>query len=69
MPSHRAGNRTLLRPLATDGWDLSTSLVHNFGGFCADGNKLRFEVNQDAARRAGLKLGSQLLKRARLVKD
>jgi len=38
-------------------------------GLFAEGEKLRFEVNQDAAQRAGLKLSSQLLKLARLVKD
>jgi len=38
-------------------------------GLYADGDKLRFEINQEAAQRAGLKLSSQLLKLARLVKD
>jgi hypothetical protein len=38
-------------------------------GLFVEGDKLRFEINQDAAQRAGLKLSSQLLKLARLVKD
>jgi hypothetical protein len=38
-------------------------------GLYADGDKLRFEINQEASQRAGLKLSSQLLKLARLVKD
>jgi hypothetical protein len=38
-------------------------------GLFTEGDKLRFEVNQEAAQRAGLKLSSQLLKLARLVKD
>lgn len=38
-------------------------------GFFIDGEKVRFEINNEAAQRAGLKLSSQLLKLARLVKD
>ncbi|WP_300451441.1 YfiR family protein [Accumulibacter sp.] len=38
-------------------------------GLYAEGDRLRFEINQEAAQRAGLKLSSQLLKLARLVKD
>lgn len=38
-------------------------------GLYVDGEKVRFEVNQDAAQRAGLKLSSQLLRLARLVRD
>jgi hypothetical protein len=38
-------------------------------GLFVEGEKVRFEVNQDAAQRAGLRLSSQLLKLARLVKD
>ena len=38
-------------------------------GLYAEGDKLKFEVNQEAAQRVGLKLSSQLLKLARLVKD
>ncbi|WP_374681776.1 YfiR family protein [Accumulibacter sp.] len=34
-----------------------------------EGEKLKFAINQEAAKRAGLKLSSQLLKLARLVKD
>lgn len=32
-------------------------------------NKVRFEINPEAVRRAGLKIGSQLLKLARIVKE
>jgi len=35
--------------------------------FYIDGGKIRFEVNADAAQHKGLKIGSQLLKRARIV--
>jgi hypothetical protein len=35
--------------------------------FYIDGGKIRFEVNADGAQRKGLKIGSQLLKRARIV--
>ena len=38
-------------------------------GLYADGDRLRFEINQEASQRAGLKLSSQLLKLARLVRD
>lgn len=38
-------------------------------GVYVEGEKLRFEINQDAAQRAGLRLSSQMLKLARLVKD
>ncbi len=35
--------------------------------FYIDSGKIRFEVNTDAARPAGIKIGAQLLKRARIV--
>lgn len=44
-------------------------MVYHFGGLYADGDKVKFEVNQEAAQRVGLRLGSQLLKLARLIKD
>jgi hypothetical protein len=37
--------------------------------FYRESNKLRFEINTDAAQRAGLKLSSQLLKLAKIVKE
>lgn len=37
--------------------------------FIMVGNKVRFEINRDAAQRAGLKISSKLLQLARLVKD
>jgi hypothetical protein len=52
--------------------------VGDSGGFAEQGgvvnfyleqNKVRFEINVDAARRAGLKISSQLLKLARIVQE
>ncbi len=52
--------------------------VGDLDGFCQLGgiinfyrenNKLRFEINTDAAGRAGLKLSSQLLKLAKIVRE
>jgi hypothetical protein len=37
-------------------------------GLVIDGNRVRFEVNAEAVRRAGLALSSQVLKLARVVK-
>lgn len=37
--------------------------------FYQEENKVRFEINKDAAGRAGLKVSSQLLKLARIVQD
>jgi hypothetical protein len=37
--------------------------------FYRENNKLRFEINTDAAGRAGLKLSSQLLKLAKIVRE
>jgi hypothetical protein len=36
-------------------------------GFCLEGNKVRFEINLDAAQRAGLKISSRLLLLAKSV--
>jgi hypothetical protein len=38
-------------------------------GFIIEGNKIRFEINLDAAERAGLKISSRLLKLAKIVRD
>ncbi|MFC1735784.1 YfiR family protein [Candidatus Hydrogenedentota bacterium] len=38
-------------------------------GFTKEENKIRFEINADAAERAGLKISSKLLKLARIVKN
>ena len=38
-------------------------------GMYIEGDKVRFEANPDAAQRAGIKLSSQILKLARIVKD
>ncbi|HZE88863.1 MAG TPA: YfiR family protein [Verrucomicrobiae bacterium] len=37
--------------------------------FTAEQNKVRFEINPDAAQRAGLRISSKLLSLARIVKD
>ncbi|MBZ0094323.1 MAG: YfiR family protein [Sulfuricella sp.] len=37
--------------------------------FYLEQNKVRFEINNEAAGRAGLKVSSQLLKLARIVQD
>ncbi len=37
--------------------------------FYLDGNKVRFEINPDAAHRAGLKISSKLLKLGKIVED
>jgi hypothetical protein len=47
----------------SDGFTQSGGIIN----FYIDGGKIRFEVNPDAAQRIGLKVGSQLLKRARIV--
>ena len=36
-------------------------------GFFLDGNKIRFAINSNAAQRKGLRISSQLLKRAKIV--
>jgi hypothetical protein len=36
-------------------------------GFYLDGNRIRFEINSNAAQRNGLRISSQLLKRAKIV--
>jgi hypothetical protein len=38
-------------------------------GFQIEDKKVHFEINPEAAKRAGLELSSQLLKLARIVKD
>lgn len=38
-------------------------------GMYIEGDKVRFEANPDAAQRAGIKLSSQILKLARIVRD
>ena len=56
----------------------ATLTVGDTNGYAAQGvmlnfyterNKVRFEINVDAAQRAGLKIGSQLLKLARIVQE
>jgi hypothetical protein len=37
--------------------------------FIEENNKIRFEINAEAARRTGLNISSELLKLARLVKS
>jgi hypothetical protein len=56
----------------------ATLTVGDSNGYAAQGvmvnffperNKVRFEINVEAAQRAGLKIGSQLLKLARIVQE
>ena len=48
----------------TEGFAQSGGIIN----FYLDSGKIRFEVNADAAQHGGLKVGSQLLKRARIIK-
>src|ERR1700682_106062 len=50
------------RPILTVGDDASFAMQGGMIGLTTQQNKVRFEVNMIATRRAGLKLGSQLLK-------
>jgi hypothetical protein len=38
-------------------------------GFRLDGNKVRFDVNVEAARQSGLRISSKLLRLARVVRE
>ena len=64
---------TLLAEAINDGSIVTVSEMDQFaqhGGiinFYLDGNKIRFEINVDAAQRKGLKVSSQLLRRAKIV--
>ena len=74
-----AGNRPVYsRRVAGRFRGKSTLVIGETEGFARDAgtinfytqkNKFRFEVNLDAARRAGLKLSSKLLRLARIVQD
>jgi len=55
------------RPILTIGDTPDFARRGGMIGFYLDGQKVRFEINRAAARASGLKLGSQLLRLARLV--
>ena len=57
--------RAVLTVGDSDGYAEQGVVVNFYSGQ----NKVRFEINEDAARRAGLKISSQLLKLARIVRD
>jgi hypothetical protein len=56
-------------PVLTVGDTQGFSAAGGMVGLFVDGEKVRFEINLEAAQRARLKLSSQLLRLARLVKD
>ena len=58
-----AGSRAILTVGESDGFARMGGII-NF--FTAD-NKLRFEINPEAAKKAGLKISSEILKVARIV--
>jgi hypothetical protein len=62
---HAARNASVLTVSDNDGFVDSGGVI---GLFYAD-NRIQFEVNLGAAQRAGLKIASQVLKRARVVRD
>jgi len=59
----KAGSKTILTVGESDDFARMGGII-NF--FTAD-NKLRFEINPDAAKKAGLKVSSEILKVARIV--
>ncbi|WP_374243337.1 YfiR family protein [Zoogloea sp.] len=70
----RSGAQPLLQPIGSapvltvgeaDGFAGAGGII----GLYMDGDRLRFEANPDAAQRAGLRLSSQILRLARLVRD
>ena len=58
-----------LLPVLTIGESEGFAAAGGVIGLFAEGEKIKFEINREAAQRAGLKLSSQLLKLARLVKE
>ncbi|CAB1369332.1 YfiR family protein [Denitratisoma oestradiolicum] len=61
----RVSDSAVLTMGDTDGYAEQGVMVN----FYLTNNKVRFEINPEAVRRAGLKIGSQLLKLARIVKE
>jgi len=59
------GTASILTVGETDGFAENGGMVN----FIRDRNKVRFEINEGAARRAGLKISSKLLRLAELVED
>ena len=59
------GAASILTVGETDGFAASGGMVN----FIDDRNRVRFEINEGAARRAGLKISSKLLRLAELVED
>lgn len=61
----RVNDSAVLTVGDTDGFGTQGVMVN----FYLANNKVRFEINPEAVRRVGLKIGSQLLKLARIVKE
>lgn len=61
----KTAGRSILTVGEADGWARLGCII-NF--FTAD-NKLRFEINPEAAKKAGLKLSSEILKVAKIVNE
>ena len=57
------------RPILTVGDDPGLAAQGLVAGFYREGDKIRFEINVDAARRAQLTISSRLLQLARIVND
>ncbi len=60
-----AKSKTVLTVGESDGFAGMGGIVN----FFTEGSKLRFEINADAAKRAGLKLSSEILKVAKIVTE
>jgi len=65
MVVNSLGATSILTVGETAGFAANGGMVN----FTGDRSKVRFEINQGAARRAGLKISSKLLRLAKLVED
>ena len=69
------GRITYIAKLANEMGILTIGDTEGFGAqgvminFYLEKNKVRFEINADAVHRAGLKIGSELLKLAKIIRD
>src|SRR5947208_3342483 len=55
--------------LSSREYEIKAAYLYNFINFVEENNKVRFEINAEAARRTGLNISSELLKLARLVRS
>jgi hypothetical protein len=65
MVVNSLGATSILTVGETDGFAANGGMVN----FIGDQNEVRFEINEGAARRAGLKISSKLLRLAEVVED